>query len=180
MTSFINLYAGPGAGKSTLAAGVFHELKMLGYNAELVPEFAKDLVWEGRHATLSNQVYVNARQFHMIKRLASDNGPEFIVTDSPVLLGIAYGPDLPFYHDLVKWCHKQVSTPELDFLVMRDASKFQQEGRVHDLDQSRTLDTTIQRTLEAVNPRYVAVTGKSRRAVDVVVQQVIEYRKRHT
>lgn len=31
---------------------------MAGVNAELVPEFAKDKVWEGNVKTLANQAYV--------------------------------------------------------------------------------------------------------------------------
>lgn len=41
-TLVVNLFGGPGSGKSTGAAYVFARLKMLGYNAELVTEFAKD------------------------------------------------------------------------------------------------------------------------------------------
>lgn len=45
-TIVINLIGGPGSGKSTLAAGLFYELKKLGFNAEMSLEFAKDKVWE--------------------------------------------------------------------------------------------------------------------------------------
>ncbi len=44
----INLWAGPGAGKSTTAAGLFNLMKIRGYNVELVTEFAKEMVYEGR------------------------------------------------------------------------------------------------------------------------------------
>ena len=36
-TLVVNLFGGPGSGKSTGAAYVFARLKMLGYNAELGP-----------------------------------------------------------------------------------------------------------------------------------------------
>ena len=42
----VNLFGVPGAGKSTGAAYIFSQLKMAGVNAELMPEFAKDKVWE--------------------------------------------------------------------------------------------------------------------------------------
>ena len=58
MTILCNIYGGPGSGKSTSAAGVFSLLKTHGVNAELVTEFAKDLVWEGRDVTLDNQPYI--------------------------------------------------------------------------------------------------------------------------
>lgn len=43
MTIYVNLYGGPGSGKSTTAAGVVSQLKLLSINAELVTEYAKDL-----------------------------------------------------------------------------------------------------------------------------------------
>lgn len=39
----INLYGGPGTGKSTTAAMLFAKMKLAGFNCEYVPEFAKDL-----------------------------------------------------------------------------------------------------------------------------------------
>lgn len=54
----INLFGAPGAGKSTGAAYIFSRLKMVGLNAELVTEFAKDKVWEGATAPFENQLYI--------------------------------------------------------------------------------------------------------------------------
>lgn len=48
----INLFAGPGAGKSTTAARLFSTLKLRGKNAELVQEFAKGAAWEKRSQKL--------------------------------------------------------------------------------------------------------------------------------
>ena len=45
----VNLFGGPGIGKSTTAAGVFNLLKLHGIETELITEFAKDLVWEERY-----------------------------------------------------------------------------------------------------------------------------------
>ena len=47
MTLVVNFFAGPGAGKSSMAAGLFAELKFRGVNCELATEYAKDKVWEG-------------------------------------------------------------------------------------------------------------------------------------
>lgn len=43
-TLVVNLFAQPGAGKSTGAAYLFYNLKCLGVNCEYVSEFAKDKV----------------------------------------------------------------------------------------------------------------------------------------
>ena len=40
-TLLVNLYAGPGAGKSTGAAYIFAKLKMAGVDCEYVSEYAK-------------------------------------------------------------------------------------------------------------------------------------------
>ena len=57
-TIIINLFAGPGAGKSTGAAFIFSKLKMLGIDAELVTEFAKDKVWEQNKEAFKCQFYI--------------------------------------------------------------------------------------------------------------------------
>ena len=38
----VNLFAGPGTGKSTVAAQIFAHLKWQGFSCELVTEFAKE------------------------------------------------------------------------------------------------------------------------------------------
>lgn len=43
-TIIVNLFAGPGAGKSTGAAYIFSKLKLAGIDCEYVSEFAKDKV----------------------------------------------------------------------------------------------------------------------------------------
>jgi hypothetical protein len=88
----INLFAGPGAGKSTTAAGLFHEMKLRGEQVELVLEYAKDLTYEKRFDTLANQIYVFGKQLQRIHRLY-DNDLDWVITDSPLLLSILFRPD---------------------------------------------------------------------------------------
>ena len=62
-TKIINLFGGPGCGKSTTASGIFYELKKRGYECELSLEFAKDKVWEDSLRTLDDQIYkITARK----------------------------------------------------------------------------------------------------------------------
>lgn len=53
---------GPGSGKSTTAAGVFYNIKKKFIHAELVTEYAKDLVWNEAEAFLNNQIYIFGEQ----------------------------------------------------------------------------------------------------------------------
>ena len=91
----INFFSGPGSGKSTVASGLFHRMKMKGYSVELVTEYAKDLVWEGRNKTLTDQFYITATQNHRIEMLVGE--VEYVITDSPILLGLLYAP-ANYYH----------------------------------------------------------------------------------
>ena len=87
----INLYGGPGSGKSTCAAYIFSQLKMHGINAELVTEFAKDKVWENNTEVFKNQAYLFGKQSYRISRCKCKL--DVIVTDSPLPLCIFYNND---------------------------------------------------------------------------------------
>ena len=96
----INLFAGPGSGKSTTCAGVFAKLKLAGINCEMALEYAKDKVWENSHEVLDDQIYVFGKQLHRIFRLKDK--VEVVITDSPVLLSILYDKsENPYLRDLV-------------------------------------------------------------------------------
>ncbi len=87
----INFFGGPGSGKSTAAAGLFHLLKKKKFNVELVTEVAKDLVYEEAHYALSQQNYVFANQEYRLSRIA--NKVDVAITDSPLLLSTFYVKD---------------------------------------------------------------------------------------
>ena len=90
----INIYGGPGVGKSVLASELFATMKKVGYNVELVGEYAKDLVLENRYNILADQLYILAKQNIRLHRL-QENGVEWAVTDGPVLNGIIYAINPP-------------------------------------------------------------------------------------
>lgn len=84
----INLFGGPGTGKSTTAAGAFACMKADGYKVELVQEFAKELVFAENWTTLSDQFLVTATQHH--RSFLLKNKVDYVVHDSPILLGVVY------------------------------------------------------------------------------------------
>ena len=79
----INLFGGPGVGKSTAAAGLFYEMKKRQLSVELVTEYAKDMVWENRQNILDDQIYIFAKQQRRIARLR-DHHIDWVITDSPI------------------------------------------------------------------------------------------------
>jgi tRNA uridine 5-carbamoylmethylation protein Kti12 len=65
----INLFGGPGIGKSTIAADLFALMKREGYNVELVNEYAKEVTWEGHFSYLDDEFYILAHQNRRLVRL---------------------------------------------------------------------------------------------------------------
>lgn len=84
----INIYGGPGSGKSTTAAGLFNLMKGMEYRVELVTEFAKDLTYRKDDSTLHNQLAILGEQDRRIRSLVGQ--VDWVITDSPLPLGLAY------------------------------------------------------------------------------------------
>lgn len=85
----INLFAGPGAGKSTTAAGLFYKMKRLSLSVELVTEYAKEKVYENALDIMADQLYLLAKQNRKLDRLQGK--VDYVISDSPLLLCAYYG-----------------------------------------------------------------------------------------
>jgi hypothetical protein len=82
MTTVINLFAGPGAGKSTTAAEIYYRMKMMGFNCELVREYVKDWAYENRTISGFDQFYIVGKQ---IKKESLLYGKvDYVITDGPL------------------------------------------------------------------------------------------------
>jgi thymidylate kinase len=87
-TTVINLFAGPGAGKSTTAAGIYHMLKKANASVELVREYVKDWAWQQRKIDPLNQFYISGQQAHKESLLYGK--VNWLITDSPIVLSAYY------------------------------------------------------------------------------------------
>jgi len=164
----VNFFAGPGAGKTTLAASVFSELKWCDINCEFATEFAKDLTWEERFNALENQFYVFGKQFHRINRLIDK--VDVIITDSPLLLSIVYKPEW------INDCFDKVVLDtfsrfnNLNFFVDR-VKQYNQEGRIQTEEEARKIDNAIETLLLKNDIPYYAIDGE-RSSVDFVIAKI--------
>ena len=84
----ITFYGGPGTGKSTTAAGLFHLLKANKVNCELVQEWAKWKTWQKDWVSLGIQPYVAAKQLYKLDILRGQ--VDYVITDGPLLNSLMY------------------------------------------------------------------------------------------
>lgn len=164
----VNLFAGPGSGKSTTAAGVFFELKSRGINCELATEFAKDLVWEERHKAINNQIYIFAKQHHRITRLL--NEVDVIITDSPLLLTHVYDTQSNYLlRNLATYEHNKLWT--FNVFVKRQ-KEFNPKGRIQTYEEARKLDRTIANVLDDLEIPYEVYFGNAE-GKDKIVDKIL-------
>lgn len=156
----INFFGGAGVGKSTHAAGLFYHMKSLGYDVELINEYAKQMVWEGHTEVMRDQFYLAANQHRQMVRL--DGKVEYCITDSPMLLNVVYRDMYgePLYSDnldsLVIECHKRYEN--INIVMGRPPQQsFKQEGRLQDYIKSCEVDDRIERILNKLGENYIKV-----------------------
>lgn len=147
----VNIFGGPGIGKSTAAAKIFYHLKEQGLNVELVSEVAKDYVWEEHIKILKDQLFIFAKQNRRLERLRGK--VDYVVTDSPGILALAYQiPDYyPSFESLVVDVHNSYNN--INFVLSRHHG-FKNEGRAHDEETSKNIDRNIVNILEKHNLSY--------------------------
>ena len=145
----INLYGGPGVGKSTMASMIFTRLKQHGQHVELVQEVVKQLVYADRRLTPWDQVHIFGQQFG-VELLPLQGGVDRIVTDSPLLLQVIYAElnDCPSYVSLRGICRDfDKAYPTIDFFIRRNPTNYQRFGRWQDLGEALKLDQIIEDAL---------------------------------
>lgn len=170
----INLYGGPGSGKSTTAAGLFYKMKRQHYSIELVTEFAKDMVYDGQGHILRSgrhQGYIFARQHYRLQRLIEH--VEWAVTDCPVLMGLAYIPIEDMERDaIIQMASVAHSLYDSYNFFLNRPKDYQGYGRVHSLEESIELDDKIKHVLnERDVPFWIVDTSET--VVDEIVETVI-------
>lgn len=152
----INMYGGPGSGKSTTAAGLFYHMKLLHMNVELVTEYAKDLVYSNTLSILtkSHQEVIFAEQFRR-QRILEDK-VDWAITDSPLLFSLVYGTGSGRFNESAFTsyvvdtfdCFKNIN------YFLRRPNVFTEVGRDHNLQQSQEIDGKIKSVLKDSYAQY--------------------------
>ena len=155
-TKVINLFGGPGAGKSTCASGLFYLMKKDGICCEIANEWIKEKVYEENRYVFSDQMYVFAKQRKKLMQLTGK--VEYIITDSPLLLSVIYGKESGTFNSLVvEEFNKFVN---LNFLVTRD-HQYQTYGRIQDKCQAQDISRRIASILNYKQIEYQEVSSSN-------------------
>lgn len=163
----INLFAGPGSGKSTVCAGLFSKLKLSGINCEMALEYAKDKVWEKSFRTLDNQIYVFGKQLHRIWRLKDQ--VDLIITDSPLLFSLIYDKTYNSkFKDLV--IDQFNCFDNINYFINR-GEDYNPKGRMQTLKEAEEIDLMIKGMLLDLNISYISINKEE--AIDSIYQDVI-------
>lgn len=153
----INLFGGPGSGKSTCAAALFALMKKKGMSVELVSEYAKQMVFEERLNVLKeDQLYVFAKQHRKILTLR--NTVEYVITDSPFVQGYLYLNDDSIYDRnwfrslIMDTFHKY---PNYNVLLVRGGDiPYEQMGRYQNEKEAQEVGASVAQFLANHNIQF--------------------------
>lgn len=142
----VNLFAGPGTGKSTTAAALFAELKYRNVNAELIQEAAKDAAWEGRSGKFfAAQQYILGEQSWRQWRLRGD--VDIAVTDSPLPMGLVYMQDDFPAKSLREQIMEDFNHYDNFNVFIRRNKPYNNKGRLQSETEAKELDVRIENML---------------------------------
>jgi adenylate kinase family enzyme len=168
-TKIINLFGQPSAGKSTTAAGVFHKMKLADVDCEIITEYAKEMVWRGLPAkAFSDQLYITAKQNQ--RQLNLLNKVDYVVTDSPLLTGLAYVPEDYFesYKPLLLEIFN--SYDNVNFFLNR-TKPYNPIGRNQTEDEATAISHKIRSILQKERIPFIEIDGNSG-AADKILQML--------
>lgn len=155
----INIFGGPGTGKSVTAAKLFAELKIQNKNCELITEFAKELVYDESYKVMENQIWIFANQHHKMYRLKDK--VDYIVTDAPLFNSIVYsgkGEDNKPFHKFV--LNEFNKYDNLNVYLERE-TVYQQHGRYQDEVGAKKIDDEVINLFNYFDVNYVKVGLKN-------------------
>lgn len=175
-TLVVNLFGGPGTGKSTMMAGIFAKLKSLGYDCEMCLEFAKELVWENRLETFSDELYLFAKQNHRLHNLKGK--VDIVITDRPLYMSIPfyryYKGQNKVYEDLVR----QTFDSYYNFnIFLNRVSPFVVNGRLESEEEAKDFDSRIIEGLKEDGYSFLTFNAENS-SIDLIVNDIIKVKEK--
>jgi len=171
MKKIINLYGGPGVGKSSTAADLYSISKKNDINTELVREYVKNWVWEGRDIRPGDQVYIAAKQ-SKLERVCFGR-VNLIITDSPMLLTHyyedKYDDTFPVCEGIIK---KHAELAERygyisEHIFLNRVKKYNPLGRYQNEEEAKEIDRELKNLLTSQGYKFHIVEGSTSAATEI-------------
>lgn len=172
----ICLYAGAGAGKSTVAAGLYYFLKCKNYNIELVFEFIKKWAYEGKTPKSFDQSYIFGKQLNS-EDVFLQCGVKHLVTDSPLMLQVFYAKKYNFgcWSDLNRTAREFEKTyPSLNIFLSREGLQYRQAGRYEDEVTANAVDAELMVFLNEQNIPYKVFPSRDLHGILEYVDPILQ------
>ena len=159
-TRVINVIGGPGCDKSLVTSAIILFLKLHNKTVEVIPDYAKSLVWQQNFEVLKNQYFIAQRQFEMLELL--DGQIQFLLTECSLPQVLYYNEH---YEDnicdiaktrkqILEW-YKQHNN--VNVFVERGDRKYVHTGRFKDEEQAQAIYRGLRGILTRENLKYTAV-----------------------
>jgi hypothetical protein len=170
------MLGGSGIGKSTIAAGLYYNMKLKHVNVELVREYVKILAWQEAKIGQFDQVNIFGEQCKLEHTLYGK--VDYIVTDSPILLAPVYEY---FYHNdsmmeeaALKFVKKakESGVKHMNFLLER-GKEYDTKGRYQSEEEAKNVDALTKKFLEKHNISYSTVSGPEEVRVSKIMEIVL-------
>lgn len=169
----VNLWAGPGVGKSTMALDLTSKFKKSGYDAEYVSEYVKKLVYkQASEIEFNDQNLITAQQHSALFQACHSRMNDFVVSDAPLLLGLEYLPQEHFnistYEPHVKSLFDKFNN--INVFLNRMDREYNPKGRLQTREEAMRIDESIRIKLENYGLEYLVVD-----ADESSIPTIIEY-----
>ena len=164
MSKIVNLFSGPGSGKTSIASGLMYELKKKHISCDAPYEFPKLLAWDDNQSAIKDQLYVIANQHRGI--VHSYGKVDYIVLDSPILLSLVYKnyydenayPSVLYnesFDKMILGIHSHYDN--LNIVLKRGVGVYNNKERFQQLNSSLELDILIKNMLDIHSIPYVEI-----------------------
>ena len=151
----VNFTGQPGAGKSTIASGVFNILKRRNWNVELITEYTKELILQNDQWSLSDELIVFTEKYTRVKRMEK---VDIVITDSPLINSVVYGNAQ--FGDIGSVFFEHVSKKfDSLYIIVEPVVKYIPFGRMPDQEQAKKAGNDIISILNKMNAPIHIVDG---------------------